>query len=203
MGKKIILFDIDDTLIDVHPMAKNFYQKIADTIGSSFEKIVDAKEKYKTKLEKYSDYHPNELMEFIYKVFKVDESKKINPFIEGKYYKEALFPEVREVLKKLSKKYRLGIFSEGFEDYQGKKILALVDLLDKELIFILRRKLEKNSLKKLPKGSIVIDDRKEVVEKLRDFGGFKVFWLNRNQDDEKIDGITTIQKLNELVNLLR
>ncbi|MFA5532127.1 MAG: HAD family hydrolase [Candidatus Shapirobacteria bacterium] len=201
MEEKIILFDIDDTLVDTHPMAKSFYQKIANTIGVSLEEIVEAKEKYKTTLEKYSDYHPNELMEFIHKVFKIDENKKTNPFVEEKHYRESLFPETRNVLEKLSKKYRLGIFSEGFEDYQSNKISALTDLLDKNLIFILRRKIEESSLNKLPKGSIIIDDRIEVVEKLRDFGGFQVFWLNRKNDHKKIAGVKTINSLSELITI--
>lgn len=202
MAKKIILFDIDDTLIDVHPMAKNFYQKIADTIGSSLEEIVKAKEEYKNTLEKYSDYHPNELMEFIHRIFKVDEEKKTNPFIEEKYYRDALFPEVKSVFGRLKKDYLLGIFSEGFDDYQGRKISPLIDLLDKDQIFISRRKLDNSFLEKLPKGAIIIDDRKEVVEKLRDFGGFKVFWLDRKNEQEKIDGITKIKDLIELEKLI-
>lgn len=201
MDKKIILFDIDDTLVDVHRMAKNFYQKIADTAGLSLEEIIETKEKYIQTLEKYSDYHPNSLMDFIHNFFKIEDNKKTNPFTEEKYYREALFPEVQKTLAGLSKKYRLGIFSEGFDDYQGMKISALIDFLDKKLIFISRRKLNDDFLKKIPKGAIIIDDRKEVIEKLRDLNRFEVFWLNRI-DDQKIDGAKTIKSLKELEELV-
>jgi len=197
MNKKIILFDIDDTLIDTHPMAKKIYQKLADTVGVTLEEIIETKEKYKLTLEKYSDYEPNKLLDFIYKNFNIDESRRINPFIENSYYQEALFPEARKLLEKLNKNYRLGVFSEGFYDYQWRKVSYLIDLLDKDLIFISRRKLEDNFLEKIPKDSIIIDDRKDVVEKLRDFGRFQVFWLNK-KNEEKISGVIEIKELKEL-----
>lgn len=202
MDKKIILFDIDDTLIDTHPMAKMFYQKIADATDSTLEKIIEIKEKYKLTLEKYSDYQPDELLKFIYDYLKIKENKRINPFLEKETYKKALFPEVRELLEKLKKDYRLGVFSEGFYEYQQLKISSLIDLMDKDLIFIARRKLDDNFLSTLPKTSIIIDDRKEVVEKLKSFGGFNVFWLNKNNDQEKIDGVIEIKDLRELKNLI-
>lgn len=202
MNKKIILFDIDDTLIDTHPMARSFYQKIADVVEVSLEEIIEIKEKYKLTLEKYSDYQPDELLKFIYDYLKIEENKRINPFLDKEVYKKALFPGIRELLEKLSKKYRLGAFSEGFDDYQRLKISSLIDLMDEDLIFIARRKLDDNFLEKLPKELIIIDDRKEVIKKLKSFGDFNVFWLNKNNDQEKIDGVIEIKDLRELENFI-
>lgn len=202
MDKKIILFDIDDTLVDVHPMARKIYQKMADNTGLLLEEIIAAKEKYIATLEKYSDYHPDGLTSFIYDFFKIDNDKRINPFIEEKYYLEALFPEAKNVIKKLKNDYKVGIFSEGFGDYQGRKILGLVDLFDKDLVFIERRKLSPQSVKKIPNGVTVIDDKKEVLETLKKLRpDLELVWINRI-DDEQISGVKTIKNLNQLVELL-
>lgn len=202
MDKKIILFDIDGTLINTKSMAKIFCEKIATESNINLEKIIQLRDEYITTLEYSTDYHPNELVNFINK----KTNKKLNPeeifFKEKDIYKKYIFDDAFNVLDKLKDNYKLGIFSEGFDDYQGRKISPLIDLLDKDQIFISRRKLDNSFLEKLPKGAIIIDDRKEVVEKLRDFGGFKVFWLDRKNEQEKIDGITKIKDLIELEKLI-
>lgn len=201
MNKKIILFDIDDTLVDVHPMARKFYQKIADHIGISLEAIITTKEKYSATLERYSDYYPDELLNFIYDFFEVSSNKRINPFIEDKYYLESLFPEVKPVIEKLKNDYKLGIFSEGFVDYQSRKIQGLTDLLEKDLVFIERRKLSPESINKIPTGAVVIDDKRIVIETLASIRpDLSLFWINR-QNDEKIETpkIRTISSLDGLI----
>jgi len=200
MDKKIILFDIDDTLIEVHRMSKMLYQQMANKAGITLEEVVAAKERYKLTIEKTSDYKPDDLMVFVYHDLKTETSKQINPFAERKNYKESLFPEVKTVLEKLKKNYILGIFSEGFMEYQSDKIKlsGLNKFFDKNLIFIERRKTNPESIKKLPIGSIIVDDRKEVIEKLKQAGSFKLIWINRNTD-ETIKGVTTIRNFIELV----
>lgn len=202
MDKKIILFDIDGTLINTKSMAKIFCEKIATESNINLEKIIQLRDEYITTLEYSTDYHPNELVNFINK----KTNKKLNPeeifFKEKDIYKKYIFDDAFNVLDKLKDNYKLGIFSEGFADYQGKKISPLIKKLDKDMIFITRRKLSDNFLKMLPKGMIIVDDKKKVVEKLRDFGGFEIFWLNRNQDKEKIDGVKEIKDLTELENFI-
>ena len=51
-------------------------------------------------------------------------------------------------------------------------------------------------MEKLPSGATIIDDKREVIEKLKATKRFNLFWLNRF-DDEKIDGATTVKNLNE------
>lgn len=204
MNKKIILFDIDDTLIEVHKMSKMLYQQMANMAGITLEEVIAAKERYKLTIEKTSDYKPDDLMVFVYDDLKTETLKQTNPFTEEAYYEESLFPEVKIVFEKLKKDYILGIFSEGFIDYQSNKIKlsGLDKFFDKNFIFIERRKTDPESIKKLPMGSIIVDDRKEVIEKLKTLNKFNLIWINRN-NDETINGITTIKNLNELLNLLK
>lgn len=93
----------------------------------------------------------------------------------------------------------MAIFSEGFKDYQGQKIATLIDLFDKDLIFITRRKLDEVYLKQIPKGVLIVDDNKEVIETLKQLRpDSELIWINR-KNEEKIEGVKTIKSLDELL----
>ena len=198
MKKDIILFDIDGTLTDTKSMAEIFYKKLSEIIGVSTNEIIKMKDDYKLELESYTDYHPKDLLEFINKKTNKEIKFSQSPFEDDLIYKNYIYPEVFDVLKKISEQNILGIFSEGFNDYQSKKISGIIDFFDNDLIYIERRKLNDDVIKKLPNGVCIIDDKKEVVEKLNEMGRFNLIWLNRNTD-EKMEGIRTIRKLDELI----
>lgn len=205
MGGKIIFFDIDDTLIDSsNKLGPLFYLRIADQIGISVEKIIEIKNKYRLTLEKGSDYWPSDLLNFICGEVNMDSEKMLDPFNAIEIYKESVFPEIHKTLEKLSKNYTLGIFSEGFEEYQLKKIglSGLIKYFDKKWIFVERRKLSVKSISKIPAEATVIDDKKEVIEQLKSLrSDLKLVWINRN-DSDILDGITTIKNLDDLQKIL-
>ena len=54
-------------------------------------------------------------------------------------------------------------------------------------------------LKKIPDGVTIIDDDKNVIEKLKQLRpDLELIWINR-KDEEKMDGIRTIKSLEELI----
>lgn len=199
--KGIILFDIDNTLIDTKKLSILAYTDIARQTGKSFEEISELKDKYKDSLEVNTDFYPNRLMDFLIK--KIGQPID-NPFDKKEIYVESLFGETIEILTKLKQSKRLGIYSEGFTDYQTQKLefSGIIDFFDKDLIFIERRKLDDDSLKKLrkiPDRVTVVDDNSKVVEKLGQTERFQTVWLNLkmlNTDGNK-DKIT-IGSLSEL-----
>jgi len=201
MKRKIIFFDIDDTLIDSsNKLGPLFCLNISEQTKVSIEKIIEIKSKYRLTLEKGSDYVPNDLINTVCNELKIDIGKINNPFDIEDIYKNAVFSKVVEALEKLSKKYTLGIFSEGFEDYKSKKIIlsGLIKYFDKKWIFIERRKLSPEALIKIPIGSIIIDDKKEVIETLKNLRpDLELIWINR-KDKEKIEGVKTIKSLEEM-----
>ncbi len=201
MDKKIILFDIDGTLIEPHEITSGVYKQIFEETKISKDEIFKIKEEYKSTLERGSDFSPDDLIDYLSKSLNVEITN--NPFLNKIYYKNALYPEVKKTLEELNKNFILGIFSEGLKNYQENKIYlsGLGDFFNEDFIFIGRRKLDDNFLEKLPEGAIIIDDKKEVVEKLKSLNRFKVVWINRN-NDEKMDGVATIHNLSELIDLI-
>ena len=57
------------------------------------------------------------------------------------------------------------------------------------------------AISKIKKGSIVIEDKKEVIEKLKDYDEFKTVWINRKYD-KTIENVQTVNNLLEIVDLL-
>lgn len=202
MDKKVILFDIDGTLINTKALAKIFCEKIATESNINPEKIIQLRDEYVNTLEYSTDYHPNGLINFInQKTNKKLDSKNIF-FKNDNIYKKYIFDDTYEFLNKFKDKYIFGIFSEGFKDYQLIKTSSLINFLEKDLIFITRRKLDDAFLKTIPEKVMIIDDKKEVIETLKKMRpDLNLIWINR-KDSEKMEGVKTITSLGELENLI-
>lgn len=87
-------------------------------------------------------------------------------FDTSSLYLESLYQDSVDVLEKLKKVFRIGVFSEGDKDFQMKKLekSGILELFDKRLIFIYSNKLSKISrLAKKYKPLAVIDDRPKFV----------------------------------------
>lgn len=197
----IVLFDIDNTLIDTKKLSLLAYTDIVKQTGKTFEEISKLKDEYKDSLEFNTDFYPDRLMDFLVK--KIGQPID-NPFDKKEIYVESLFEETIGLLTKLKKTKRLGIYSEGFTDYQTKKLefSEIIDFFDKDLIFIKRRKLDNDSLNVIPDGATVVDDNPKVAEKLDTIKRIKAVWLNMFKD-EIFEGISTIKKLSEVHDLVK
>ncbi|MFA5749959.1 MAG: HAD hydrolase-like protein [Candidatus Shapirobacteria bacterium] len=192
-NKGVILFDIDNTLIDTKKLSFLAYTDIAEQTGLSLEKIIKIKNKYKSTLEKNTDFYPDDLINFLEK----KTGQKIdNSFDKKDFYLESLFEGTVDILKKLQKTNKLGIYSEGFTDYQTKKLefSGIIDFFDKDLIFIKRRKLDKDSLNEIPDGATVIDDNPKVIKKIRKIKRIKTVWFNK-KISKGMEEVETIMRL--------
>lgn len=201
MDKKIILFDWDDTLFSKTKYKKNLRSNLARICEVSEVKIFEFEEQYFNRLVKSDDFK----IENFVSSFEQKFSKKIDleDFGTNKLgiYSQAFFPEIIEVLEKMKNKYVLGIYSQGFESLQKIKIKysGIEKYFNKNLIFIDRDKTSQNFIKNLPIKSIIIDDKKEVIETLKKLRpDLKLIWINRN-NKEKIKGVKTIKSLSELI----
>jgi FMN phosphatase YigB (HAD superfamily) len=203
MNKKVILFDWDDTLFSKAEYKKNLRSNLARICEVSEEEIFEFEEKYFENLTRSDNFQIDDFV----KSFSDEFNKKIDlkDFSSDKLgiYSKALFPESINTLKKLKNNFQLGIYSQGFDSLQRIKIKSsgIEDFFDEKLIFIDRNKLDSSFIETLPDKAIIIEDKKEVIEALKQIGRFQLFWINRNTD-EKIDGVTTIKSLEELINLI-
>lgn len=198
-----VLFDVDDTLFNKVKFKENFNNGLANSCNEPVERIDRMMSEYIGGLKNSDDFKPNEFIQYLgemtgkrecFENFKID-----NPEI----YTNSLFNETLVTLSELKKIYGvLGVFSQGFVDFQNTKIdkSGIRKFFDEKFIYIGRDKLDPEFIKTIPEGSIIIDDKKSVVEKLNSLNRFKVIWINR-KTDEKMDGVPTIKSLEELFTL--
>lgn len=199
-----ILFDVDYTLIDTAKFKENFKRKITGLLDISFEDFLLAEQDYVKKDCGFTDFVPQDYIDFISDKFNFDKLMIAEAFFNDENFSNIVFPDVYPSLEILSKMYDLGIFSEGFKEFQLLKLrkTGLFDFFDENLIFIFRRKLTESNLKLLPQECFVVDDNIESILALGEFSRFKPVWINRKTD--RADGkYFTIFNLENFENILK
>lgn len=197
--EKTILFDIDGTLFDSHKFGSLIREEFVKILGIDEEELIRANADYYSKLESSTDFLPRDITSFISERFNASEEDLNRVFWENdRIYKESLYPETIGVLKELSEKNILGIFSQGDEELQARKLNAcdISQFFDRSKLFVYKRKLLDEVLGALPKDALFVDDKHDVVTtlaKARD-----VVWINRR--NEEVDPlIRTVHSLDELL----
>lgn len=196
----IILFDIDGTLFDTQAFGRLVFPKITKLIGKDEKLIKKVIEEYFSKLDSGTDFHPGDFLNHLSTRFSIDLKLLNDIFYNKKFYQKALYKEVTRVLKRLMKNYKLGIYSEGFIEFQKKKLLysGVLSYFDSNYIYISRRKLKDINKDSLPKRCYIVDNSIEVVKKLTD--KYNPIWINRENKQDYYSPM--ISNLNQLINLL-
>ena len=78
------------------------------------------------------------------------------------------------------------------------KYSGIFDYFDPNFIYIHRRKIDPDILNSLPKNSIIVDDRLEIITDLTPYSHLNPVWLNR-KDNVISQPVRTIHSLVELV----
>ena len=201
MNKKIILFDFDKTVSDTHGFVERFCLEVNKKFSITPEVCKEVLHEYHLQLDSSTDFRPEGYAQEMYKKTGINQDLIKEIIFDPKNH--PLFPESFEVLTSLSKRCVLGIFSEGFEDWQKKKIQldGIWDFFEPKMMIIERRKLLPESIEKIPKEATVVDDKKEVIKTLAQFRpDLKLVWINREGGDEiSTPQIRTIKSLTELL----
>jgi len=205
--KKIILFDIDKTLLDTNRASEVHQKMVLDILGNpDFDLYQKIREEYRSSLKNEREYNPKEFYKRLCTAFNFGD---INSLLDIHYskknwyvYKNAVFGDVIKTLESLKNKFRLGIYSEALFEFQINKFnaMGISVFFDKDLIFIFDAKDEEKALEKIPKEAIVVDDKERICEFLTDHA-FKAIWINR-KDERKSEKFETIHSLLEIENLI-
>jgi len=200
MEKDLILIDIDDTIFSKDKFIRNLSENLANVYQVQREEILELEKKYVASLAKSGDFRIDNFLEYLGENF--NKRIELDDFVSDNLgiYSTSLFTNTVAALDKLKNNFRLGIYSQGFTDIQEIKIRSsgINDFFDEKFIYIDRNKLDPVFVSKLPDGAIIVDDKKEVVEKLKTLNRFNIVWINR-KDDDQIDGVITIKNLEELL----
>jgi len=198
---QIILFDIDNTLIDTFKLASQIDEQIISNYSIPRDNFISAKNEYYSQIKVPTRFNPQNYCAHIATSFNLDLEKIETIFNQSKYYINSLFPGTKLVLSQLSIDNKLGIFSEGYEDFQIKKLKlsGIYSYFIPSLFFIFSDKLKEANLTKLPTGSLIIDDKLSVVKKISNFKNLDILLIDRknnitNQKNMvKIDSLTYIK----------
>lgn len=195
----LVFFDIDGTLFDPQKFGQQIRAEFIKILNISEEELIRANADYYAKLEESTDFDPRDLVSFISSRFNHPREKLDSVFWENDtIYRESFFPETEDVVSKLSKNHTLGIFSQGNEELQIRKLTAggLIKFFHEENIILRPRKLLDESIALLPRDATVIDNKHDVVTILASF--VNVIWVNRRTEDSDLN-IQTIHSLRELI----
>ena len=197
---EILFFDIDRTIFDTEESGQRIIKSVSRVSHKTINEIERIISNYKSKLEFSTDFNPNELLRAIVGETGIGLSVLNQAMFKPENF--VLYPESLILLEKLNRQgCLLGIFSEGVRAWQMKKLTLtkVAHYITPSLIIIERRKLLPISVGKLLVGATVIDDKRYVVETLKQQRhDLNIVWINR-KDNESINGVTTIKNLNNLI----
>ena len=197
--QNLVLFDIDGVLFDPERFGKLLRSRFVKILGISNEELISANADYYSKLSERTDFDPREMTAYLSDRYGKDVAALDHVFWEEEdLYQDSLYPETREVIEKLKEQKTLGIFSQGNEELQNRKLDAgkIRKYFSPEYTFILRRKLSDDSIELLPREATFIDNKHDVVGALQKF--VDVIWINR-KSEESDPAIKTIHSLIELI----
>lgn len=201
MEKTILLFDIDYTIFNTDRFKKKINEYIYHYFHlekNSFE-LFD--KQYQENIRDVIGINIKDYSEQLGTTFSLPPDRIFNLIMDNQnLYLHSIYPDTLPALTLLSKNYILGIFSQGYADFQMNKLtkMRILPYFNEKYIFIFPHKIHKDNILQLPKNGVVIDDKLSVVEAVVPY--IPAILINR--------GITahsykpSIKKLTEIIDIL-
>jgi len=197
----ILLFDIDNTLLDTQKLMNHFIKPaLQENLVSQWDQFAAVSDRYWQTIQKPTLFDPEQYLTHLAVSFEAQRPALSNLFYTQDFYESSLFPDVKDMLAALASNFKLGIYSEGTPTFQVQKLelAGIKDFFKPELIFVSSDKIEPQFLATLPDATI-IDDRLLVIETLAKEVRFQPVWLNRDSLSQKTNTFCdTIYTLSEL-----
>lgn len=216
--QKIVLFDIDYTLIDVSYFHKNFYKKLSKIISIDESKIRELSIKIITEVveeKKYLDIDIY-LIRLLNSFGKSNYKKKTEELLfNSGFFKDSFYDDVEETLEALKKFTRIGIFSHGDYKFQWAKIeqSGFKDYFEKDISYIKNVKMDfLPFLKKkhLNDKLYLVDDNPSIIDGAKKFmPSIFTIWIKRGEfknsakEIENYKPDATVDNLSKIVEIIR
>lgn len=160
--KKLILFDIDNTIFDSVYFRKDIFQKVSTALHAvgarktveEIEKIVD------NLIEQYGFFDPEMFVEILEHLNQKDKQKIKDIFINKEGMIPFIYEEMIELIAKFAELGEIGVLSQGETKYQLAKFASISHHFHKERIHI------------------VPDKKSEMTNILNNYGGYKVYYVD-------------------------
>lgn len=208
--KQILYLDIDGTLLDTNKLDTLVIPHIAALLGVDPSQLFADMRLYEQRLQRPSDFNPNILIGYWWGHHAI-HADRIAAYWYGKVcpqnYSYALYHDVQDALSILSRRFHLGIFSQGFEQYQLAKIKVpgIAHYFSRRKRLIHRHKLEHAVVSQLAPNAIVVDDDLDVIYTLIKYRpDITPVWINRaNEPPEEGTLPSKVWQINSLCELLQ
>lgn len=203
--KKVILFDIDHTIIDTRKLRKYTKDSLikAALIKPSILNTIE--KKYSDSLTELNQFEPNNYLKYISKFTHASFSTlQVASYGRDDLYKKSLFSNTVKVLKSLSRSYFLGIFSEGDKNYQISKLVkaSIIQYFNTNYIFIDKNKLSSRIIRNLPDQAVIIDDDKKILEALLEKTDIVPMWFTHNVGvSPNFQKISSLEQIESILNI--
>lgn len=161
--KKLILFDLDNTLLDSAGFRKSIYPKIIDILhkndkahtADDVEKIIS------DSIEKFGLFDPEKLVDEIASDLSTEEKNAMkNLFYDSEGIKLFFYKEVMEEIGKFAQLGEVGILTQGFVKFQTAKFAGIANHFHKQHVYIAE------------------DKRAEMDSILNNYKDFKVYYID-------------------------
>lgn len=219
-NKKIVLFDIDDTLFDAEKFRQKILRQVIKTVG--YKKGTDNIEKklqdiYIASRRLTGFFNLNLFIKDLIRELNIKTKPRIlaSLIFKESLFRDNLYKEAKEILNILSKKklLRIGIFSRGYKNFQIKKIKEVENLLHKEHthIFIFKDKKLPSIIEKYKKHKLyIVDDILKILYIAKSLNkNVYTVWIKRGRFVETQEPIpnfspdATITNLREVIQLIK
>ncbi len=168
MKNKILLLDVDSTILDLTRSRNYLLNKLTGLLKddkSSVGKRIDSLLKKNTKENKI--FHPHKFIKQLVDNYSIKNKNKFKNIIWAKErFEKSLYGDVIKFIKDVRVIVEIIIFSQGFREYQKRKLVGIEQFLDRKNIFIFKNK--QSNLKKVfkkykNKKIFLIDDSPLII----------------------------------------
>lgn len=207
MNQPVILFDIDNTLLDTKAFSQEAFEKVRLFFNISYEDHIMCKDAYYATLLESTDFRPEEYITFvaarILENFNDFERNGLQDVLAKSFYNSDLirshmYEDVTRNMRRLKSGFTLGIYSEGSLMYQRIKVesMGLNSFLEDIFCFIFNRKSAPENIERIVGSidakTIVVDDKQKYLNALvyfeikqsfqRKKSIFEPIWICRDQN---------------------
>lgn len=205
--QKIIFFDIDRTLYNYQAFLQSFASQISQKYNLKEHELEVLKAIYEKNKKRYGYFAPDKFVGPIVEHFPFMDKDFLNTiFWDQKMFTENLY-EDSEALFQIIKIAKIGIFSEGDEKFQKKKVEKFKDIINEKDIYVYidKRDFLQNLIKKYKNYKIyLVDDHLAVLLRAKEIEkSVFTIMIDREKNSVKNDTIdATIENLYQVLQLI-
>lgn len=204
--RKIIFFDIDGTLFDVSFFINLLHKRLIDRFDLTDQDIMKLQILYAEVKKENGYFLPSSFLSKIMKHFpSVDEKGLEEIFYSIDLFEKSVYKDT-PVIKSLANLAVLGVFSQGEENFQKRKIAFLKGLLNDSDIYIFPNKF--NQIKQVfgkydGYEVFLVDDNIDLLIRVKSvYSNISTVLIDRDGRFGDNKDITKIKNLNELNSII-